>query len=155
MILEVAGTYEDFEALGIDTTGTRANGNLLFTETSQTSFRVVTASVGPSFAPAPRVRLAPYLRAMWWTADETLTDSLRAGVPQVQVQGGTATTRATGFSWGAGAMVRISIAGPLGVYGAFDTARFANAFQANGKAGWPEDVWVTKLKTGAVLTFPF
>ena len=153
--LEVAGSYEDFKALGIDTTGTRANGNLLFTETSQTSFRVFTASVGPSFAPAPRVRLTPYLRAMWWTANETLTDSLRAGVPQVQVQGGTTTTRTTGFSWGGGAMVRIAVAGPLGLYGAFDTARFANVFQANGKAGWNEDVTVLEFKAGATLTFPY
>ncbi len=92
---------------------------------------------------------------MWWSATETLTDSLRAGVPQVQVQGGTTTTTTTGFSWGAGAMFRISVAGPLGVYGAFDAARFANVFTVNGKAGWPEDLWVREFKAGATLTFPY
>ena len=154
IFLEVVGSYEDFEALGLDTTGTRTNGNLQFSETSQTGFHVFTASVGPSFAPAPRLRLTPYLRAMWWSATETLTDLLRAGVPQVQVQGGTTTTTTTGFSWGAGAMFRISVAGPLGVYGAFDAARFANVFTVNGKAGWPEDLWVREFKAGATLTFP-
>ena len=153
--LDVVGSYEDFGDLGIDTTGTRANGNLLFNETSQTGFRVFTASVGPSFAPTPLLRLTAYLRVLRWSATETLTDSLRAGVPQVQVQGGAATTSTTGFGWGAGAMVRISVAGPLGVYGAFDAARFSNVFQANGKAGWPEHVSVREFKAGATLTFPY
>lgn len=153
--LEIVGSYEDFEALGIDTSGRRISGNLQFDETSRIGFRVFTASVGPSFAPTPRLRLTPYLRFMRWSATETLIDSLRAGVPPVQVQGGTTTASTTGFSWGGGAMVRISVAGPLGVYGAFDAVRFSNVFEANGKAGWPEDLLVREFKAGVSLTFPY
>ena len=151
--IEATAGFEGFGDLAVVTTGTRTNGNLRFDATSETRFRIFSVSAGPSFALGTRLRLTPVVKLVRWHSSETFVDSLLAGIPQAQVQGGTTTTENSGTSLGVGGRVRFAVAGPLNAYAEFDHASLGSVFPANGKAGWPEDIALNELKVGAMFAF--
>jgi Outer membrane protein beta-barrel domain len=148
---EVGALYEKFGDLQVTTSGTRADLNLRYDETSKTKFKVFGLEAGPSFSISSRVRIAPLVQILRWTADESDQASLLEGTPQTLVKSDSATDSASGTNLGLAVRATIALGSNAAIVAQYDRATFSTVFPNGSTTGFPVDVTVSELKLGMVL----
>jgi hypothetical protein len=139
----------------VETSGTRTQGNLAFSQSSDVTIRVFTVTVGPVLPLGTRASITPMVTVDRYQLREVLLDSLRAGAPQVQVRGGETETTLSGTAFGFGVRGMYQLTPRAALFAEWSRASFSDVFPENATGGWPRDLPMTTLRAGLVYSHPW
>jgi hypothetical protein len=139
------------------TDGTRTAGNLAFSMDANLGFSNSRVRAGPTIPINRNLTVVPYVSVNRYTVTQDLTDALRAGVPQVQVLGGTRTNEASGTYVGIGARVdcRSWMGGWIQPFGDYHYGALGpdegDIFGEAATAAWPTSIKGSTVRVGVKL----
>jgi hypothetical protein len=153
--LDAGFMYQDLGKGQLSTTGTRINGNLLFSLDAVDRFSTRTVLGGVTLSPAEWLAVTIFAGQTWWTNELRITDSLFGRTPQVRLQGGDVTEERSGSDPTFGARVSVPIFKRVHAFYQFNRTTFKGAHVADGPSALPADITQGSHLSGLQICMSF